>query len=528
MREGRAAGSDLRKKILLCHWSLTMTKKIQKARWIVQGVRDRHTLDMIDDGAILHEDGVILEVGPAAGILARFPDAAVSGSDAQIVLPGFVNAHHHVGLTPLQLGSPDHALELWFASRLSARPLDRYLDTLYSAFEMIASGVTTVQHIHGWSPGPVETIFGEAQKILQAYRDIGMRASYSYAVRVQNRFVYESDETLLAKLPAHLAARMGPILRAQQFPFADNLRLFDMLVAENEGQSLTKIQLAPANLHWCDDEALADLEDRSARHDIPMHMHLLETAYQREYARRRTGTTAVKHLAKLGLLSPRLTLGHAVWLSEEDIELVAAHGVCVCHNCSSNFRLRSGVAPLNEFAARGVTVAVGIDEAGLNDDRDMLQEMRLILNVHRSPGMDDRPPTCAQVLRMATEHGAMTTPFGAGIGRLEVGRSADFVVINHERALFPFQDPQIGIVEAIMQRAKTAAVDATVIAGVTVYEDGVFTLIDRDATLREIAAIFARPRSAGEAEMVGFSREMQNFVRNFYDGYFDGAPGRPR
>jgi cytosine/adenosine deaminase-related metal-dependent hydrolase len=129
---------------------------------------------------------------------------------------------------------------------------------------------------------------------------------------------------------------------------------------------------------------------------------------------------------------------------------------------------------------------------------------------------------------MATEHGAMTTPFGAGIGRLEVGRSADFVVINHERALFPFQDPQIGIVEAIMQRAKTAAVDATVIAGVTVYEDGVFTLIDRDATLREIAAIFARPRSAGEAEMVGFSREMQNFVRNFYDGYFDGAPGRPR
>jgi len=504
-----------------------MSRHIQKAKWIVQGVHDRHTLDMIEDGAILHEDGVILEVGPAAGILAQHADAQVSGSDDQIVLPGFVNAHHHVGLTPLQLGSPDHALELWFATRLSARPLDRYLDTLYSAFEMIASGVTTVQHIHGWSPGPIETIFGEAQKILKAYRDIGMRASYSYAVRVQNRFVYESDETLLEKLPAHLAARMGPILRAQQFPFADNLTLFDMLVAENTGQSLTKIQLAPANLHWCTDEALADLEDRSVRHNIPMHMHLLETAYQKEYARRRTGTTAVKHLAKLGLLSTRLTLGHAVWLSEEEIELVAAHGVCICHNCSSNFRLRSGVAPLNDFAARNIKVAVGIDEAGLNDDRDMLQEMRLILNVHRTPGMDDRPPTCGQVLQMATEHGAATTPFGASIGRLEAGRCADFVVLNHQRALFPYQDPQIGIVDAIMQRAKPQVVDATVIAGLTVYENGQFKLIDRDATLREIAEIFALPRSAREAEMVGFAEEMQRFVREYYDGYFDQAPYRP-
>jgi 5-methylthioadenosine/S-adenosylhomocysteine deaminase len=260
---------------------------------------------------------------------------------------------------------------------------------------------------------------------------------------------------------------------------------------------------------------------------VPMHMHLLETAYQKEYARRRTGTTAVKHLAKLGLLSPRLTLGHAVWLTEEDIELVAAHGVCLCHNCSSNFRLRSGMAPLNEFARRGITVAVGIDEAGLNDDRDMLQEMRLILNVHRVPGMDDVPPTCPQVLRMATEHGAATTPFAGKIGRLEPGRYADFVVINHRRALYPYQDDQIGILDAIIQRAKTGAVDATVIGGVTVYENGRFTLVDRDAILAEIAGLLGKPRTEQETAMVGLSREMQAFVRRFYDGYFDPAPFEP-
>jgi cytosine/adenosine deaminase-related metal-dependent hydrolase len=504
-----------------------MTKTIAKAKWIVTGVRDRHSLDIIEDGAILHEDGIILAVGPAADLTARHPEAQVIGADDQIILPGFVNAHHHVGLTPLQLGSPDHALELWFASRLSARPLDRYLDTLYSAFEMIASGITTVQHIHGWSPGPIDAIFGTAQQILRAYREIGMRASYSYAVREQNRFVYESDEALLAALPEPVASQMAAVLKPQQFPFADNMTLYDRLVAENEGQTLTKIQLAPANLHWCSDTALSEIESRSARDEVPMHMHLLETAYQKEYARRRTGTTAVKHLAKLGLLSPRLTLGHAVWLTEEDIDLVAAHGVCLCHNCSSNFRLRSGMAPLNEFARRGIPVAVGIDEAGLNDDRDMLQEMRLILNVHRVPGMDDVPPTCPQVLRMATEHGAGTTPFAGKIGRLEPGRYADFVVINHRRALYPYQDDQIPILDAIMQRAKTGAVDATVIGGVTVYENGHFTGVDRDAVLAEIAGLLGKPRTPQETDMVGLSREMQGFVRRFYDGYFDPAPFEP-
>lgn len=504
-----------------------MTKILQKARWIVRGVKSRYDIDVIENGGILHEDGIILAVGHAGDLSRNNPDATVQGSEEHIILPGFVNGHHHVGMTPLQMGSPDHALELWFASRLSARPLDHYLDTLYSAFEMIASGVTTVQHIHGWTPGPIERIFATAQKILRGYRDIGMRASYSYAVRDQNRFVYGSDEDLLDALPPHLSKKMAAYLKPQQFPFEDNMMLYDMLVAENIDQSLTKIQLAPANLHWCSDNALDAIESRSRRDGVPMHMHLLETAYQKEYARRRTGTTAVKHLAKLGLLSPRLTLGHAVWLNEEDIELVAANGVCICHNCSSNFRLRSGTAPLNVFARHNITVAVGIDEAGLNDDRDMLQEMRLILKVHRVPGMDDAPPSCAQVLRMATEYGAATTPFGNRIGRLEPGNFADFVLINHKRALYPYQDSLIGIVDSILQRAKPTAVDATVINGITVYQDGKFTLVDREAILKEIASLLGEPRNAAELDAIGFSDEMQVFVKSFYENNFGDVHNVP-
>ena len=153
-------------------------------------------------------------------------------------------------------------------------------------------------------------------------------------------------------------------------------------------------------------------------------MHLVETAYQKEYARRRSGGgTAVDYLDRFGLLGPLMTLGHGTWLNEHDIERLAETGTCVCHNCSSNFRLRSGVAPLNALEAAGIVTAIGMDEAGINDDRDMLQEMRMVLRAHRVPGMADSVvPTAAQVLRMATVGGAATTPFGDRIGTLARGQ----------------------------------------------------------------------------------------------------------
>ena len=83
-------------------------------------------------------------------------------------------------------------------------------------------------------------------------------------------------------------------------------------------------------------------------------MHLLETAYQKEYARRGEGTV-VEYIGRFGLLGPQMTLGHGVWFNERDIRRLAETGTCVCHNCSSNFRLRSGVAALNKLEAAGIS-----------------------------------------------------------------------------------------------------------------------------------------------------------------------------
>ena len=256
-------------------------------------------------------------------------------------------------------------------------------------------------------------------------------------------------------------------------------------------------------------------------------MHLLETAYQKEYARRRTGTTAVQYLRDLGLLSPQMTLGHGVWLTEEDIELLVQTGTMLCHNASSNLRLRSGVAPLNHLTARGVRVALGLDEAGINDDRDMLQEMRLVLRLHRVPGMDDVVPTSPQVFQMATEHGAQTTGFADQIGTLEPGKAADLVVMNWRQIAYPYLDPTAPVLDAVVHRGKSAGVETVLVAGEPVLRNGQFTRVNKAEVLKELAASLQVPMRQDEESRRRLSQEVFPYVQRFYDGWLDERAREP-
>jgi cytosine/adenosine deaminase-related metal-dependent hydrolase len=504
-----------------------MTTRIVWGSTLLSGFDPAGEPILRDDAGIVAVDGTVREIGPVAELRARHPDAEVSGGPSFKVVPGFVNAHHHVGLTPLQLGSHDHPLELWFASRLVLRDVDPYADTLFSAFEMIASGVTTVTHLHSRVPGSPEDVIGAAERVLDAYRDVGMRVSYSQVLRDQNRLVYEADEDFTARLPQALRPAMAAYFRRFTLSLEDQVAVFDELFRRHGADRLQRIQVAPANLHWLSDRALEASAGLAERTGMPIHMHVLETPYQKAYASKRTGGSALAHLDRFGLVGPHFTIGHGVWMTEADIELCAHRGARVCHNCSSNFRLKSGMAPVNRFVASGIPVAIGIDEAGINDDRDMLQEMRLVLRAHREPGFDAPHPSPASVLRMATGHGAATTPFAGEIGRLAPGMAADLVLFDWPAVTFPYQDEAIGFVDVLVQRAKARAVHSVMIGGEWVYREGRFTKVDRDAVLDGIAQAMARPRTEAERERVALAEGVMPYVRAFYDGYLDGLGDEP-
>jgi 5-methylthioadenosine/S-adenosylhomocysteine deaminase len=504
-----------------------MPSSLIRGKYIICKVRGRADTEIIEGGAVFQRNGTIVEIGKYRDLAARHHADEVIGSDQHVIIPGFVNAHHHVGLTPFQLGSPDLPVELWIGSRIASRDVDPYLDTLYSAFEMIESGVTTVQHLHGWIAGPLDKVRAAIERVIKAYADIGMRVSYSYMIRDQNRLVYTGDDEFVRQLPPDLGRELADYLKARALPLADQLALFKDLHGTHAQSERTRIQLAPANLHWCSDEALEATRDCAERYGVPMHMHVLETPYQKEYARRRAGISAVQYLHKLGLMGPALTLGHAVWLTEADIDIAAETGTRICHNCSSNLRLRSGVAALNAFLERGMTVALGIDEAGINDDRDMLQELRMALLLHRVPGIDETFPTAAQILRMATEHGAQTTPFGQEIGTLEPGKAADLVVLDWHRITYPYLDPEVPVVGAVVQRGRASAIKAVLVAGEPIYWDGRFTRIDRDAVLAELAASLGVPLRPDEERRRDLARHVLPHMERFYHGYLSDEVRRP-
>ena len=501
-----------------------MSETLLRGRYVATGTASADTVSLAENAAVLVRGSEIAEVGAWPELRARHPNAAVLGSDDHVILPGFVNAHHHVGLTPIQLGVSDDPLELWFVTRMAGRDVDPYLDTLYSAFEMLRSGVTTVQHIYGWAKG--DLVAERIDRILQAYRDVGMRASFALAVRDQNYFTYEPEADLLARLPPDLAAKTRTLIAGLRLPLVEQLALFDEFVRHNRGDRRIAIQLAPGNLHWCSDAALTAIQAHAEKNRALLHVHLVETAYQREYARRRTGGTALRHLERFGMAGPHLTLGHATWLDESDMRLAAERGVHICHNCSSNLRLRSGIAPWQAFKAHGLNVGLGIDEAGINDDRDMLQEMRLALHLHRTPGMDDKAPRPEDILSMATAGGARTTPFKS-IGEIASGMAADLVALKWSHIAEPYLDEALPPLAAILHRAKPAAVDLVMVDGRVVVNDGEITTLDRKAALADLARSLAGPLAPHEEERRRFAAALLPHVRGYYDGYFDGAAHEP-
>ena len=505
-----------------------MATSLIRSRAAITGTKDRFSWNEIEGGAVLQEDGVITAVGTYEALHAKHPTVPVIGTGREVLLPGFINGHHHIGLTPVQLGSPDMPLELWFITRLVMRSVDLYLDTLYSAFEMIGSGITTVQHLQGWAPGTQAEVEKRAGDVIRAYEDVGMRVSYCYAVRDQNRLVYRPDEELVASLPKELQGPMQRWFDRFRMSLDGAMDMFRSFHAQHHNKRRVKIQLAPANLHWCSDRALGVLSDASAKYRVPIHMHLLETAYQKEYAWRRGECTALEYIDRFDMVNERLTIGHGVWLNEKDIDRLAEAKGCVCHNCSSNYRLRSGVAALNHFEKKGINTAIGLDEAGINDDRDMLQEMKLVLRAHRVPGMIEADvPTPAQVLRMATVGGAKTTPFGDQIGTLEVGKAADMVLIDWESVAYPYLDPLTPTLDAVMQRAKSQAVKMTMCDGEVIYQDGKFTKVDRTAALKALHDDLNKALADDEVERRNLSVALLPHVRKFYADYIDPAEHQP-
>lgn len=477
-----------------------MTDCIIEAGTVLCGRNPGGGADLRHDVGIRVQDGMIAQIGPLSAVGYGNDHLPRYGGPGMIAIPGLVNAHHHFGVTPLMQGVPFAPLELWLPRFRAMRLIPPRIDTLYSAIEMLESGTTTVHHIHSGLTGGPDQWTAVSDAVLNAYGEIGMRAGYSFMMRDQNVMGYGPDADLLARLDPPQRDWLTGQLAASHTPTAEYMAFFRDLRArwQDKAPGRVRTNLAPANLHWCSDDSLQLIVQTAREAGANLHMHLVETERQALFAQERYGCSAVEHLHRLGCLGPELTLGHGNWTSARDLDLLADCGCSICHNASSGLRLGSGIAPVNAMAARGIPVALGIDQSNILDDRDMSVEMKLVWALHRETGLFNDRLEAAEVLQSATEHGARTAGFGGEIGRLEPGYRADVVLVDRAAMERPFVDPATPLVDTVLHRMTRNAIDKVFVDGALVVDGGRVTRIDRDAVLDELRDRLSAPLSEQE------------------------------
>ncbi len=500
-----------------------MAMSLVRGKYVVCKVNDPWSADVVPNGAVLQRDGRIEEVGDYGELSNRHPEAPVIGSPNYIVMPGLVNDHFHLGLTPFQMGALDLPLEMWSLARIGSRLTDPYLDQLYGALQMIETGTTTVQAIHSPPRGFGPVSMDIADKVVGAYQTSGMRVSYAPSIADQNSMVVgpRGDEDDFASgLPENLSERYRSLMAPSYRPIEEVMPILEEICRKYGGGQHERVQvtMAPSNVHRCSDELLVALKELAGRFSTGIHIHLQETVYQKLYGYRAWNKTPLQHLHELGFLGPEVTCGHSVWVTDEDLEIMAATGTNICHNASSNLRLKSGIAPMGRILAAGIKVAIGSDEAGLNDDKDLFQEMRLALKIHRVPGIELEPPTSYQVLQMATVNGAYASWFGDRIGTLEPGKRADMTLLDLRNIEQPYLDPDVSVVDALVHRGRGIDVDTVLVDGEVVLRDGQPTRFDRDALFEEIRGALDRPLTPQEEDRREVARLVEPHLRRFYEG----------
>ena len=493
-----------------------MTSSLIRGKYLLTQQSDK-AIVVLADAAVYQEDGAIVAVGSYQSLREQFRPQVELGGPNYAIIPGLVNAHHHGrGVTTLQMGTCDDCLELWILDGWGRRPYDHYLMTLYTALNMLESGTTTVMYNHPQTA--TATLKEDVDAVLRGFLDAGMRVAFSSYFRNQNRVVYGDDREFLAGLPADLAQGVSRHLAVTDMTDDEYFAFFAAMHREYNSHPSGKVRalLSPSNVQWNSDDFLLRTKEQAVRYGAPIHMHLVESNYQKDYGLRAWGKTPVEHLQDLEFLGPELSCAHAVWLTDRDIELLGAAGATVCHNASSNLRLKNGIAPVNPMLAAGVNVAMGTDSTAINDDDDLLQEMRLVSKLHRQPGIGAPAIAAERVLAMATANAAAPTGFGGEIGQLEPGRRADMVLVRLDDLEDPYLDPETPPLETILGRAKAKDVAAVIIDGEALLRDGEHQRVNKEEVRRELREQLGRSLEPATLETRRLSARLRPYVEQFY------------
>lgn len=349
----------------------------------------------------IHE-GRIHDVLPKADILRKYRSDVEITLDNQLLIPGLINSHTHSPMSLMRGLADDLPLmdwlnnHIWPAEQKHVSAEYVYDGSLLACAEMLRSGTTCFNDMYFF---PEETA--------RAVEQTGMRAKLGLImIDFPSAWAKDADEYL-----------------------SKGIELHDQL----HGNSLISTAFAPHAPYTVSDEPLKRISTYAEELDIPIHIHLHETAGEVEQAiaaNTQRPQRPMARLHELGLLSPRLLAVHMTQLTDEEINLVAETGTHVLHCPESNLKLASGFCPTYKLQQAGINIALGTDSASSNNDLDMIAEMRTAALIAKAVASNASAMPAEDVLRMATINAARALGLDSEIGSIEVGKSADITVVD--------------------------------------------------------------------------------------------------
>ena len=408
--------------------------------------------DEIVTGDLLIRDGRIVSIGETT----EGADEVIDARGAA-VLPGFVQTHIHLCQTLFRGAADDLPLIDWLKRRVwpleaAHAPASIRASARLGIAEMIKGGTTSAL--------TMETVNHTAE-VFRVVEETGFRAT------VGKCMMDAGDD-----VPAELFERT-----------ADSIRESLALMEEWHGRAAGRIRacFAPRFAVSCTRELLEEVARLSRERGVLVHTHASENRTEIEMVERATGKRNIEYLSSLGLAAPHIALAHCVHLNDSELDILARTGTHVLHCPSSNLKLGSGVAPVVEMLARGISVSLGADGAPCNNRLDMFTEMRTAALLQKvAHGADALP--ARRVLRMATIDGARALGLEHEIGTLETGKRADCIVVALDRLHLT---PRPDIVSAIVYAAEAADVRTVLIDGHVVMRERELTTVSEREVIAE-------------------------------------------
>src|SRR5215475_13663611 len=347
-----------------------------------------------------------------------------------LVLPGFVNAHYHSHDVLAKGTLEEVPLETWRLYALPPQYPPRSVDEIYArtllgALECLRSGMTTIQDM--LTLYPYEDRHMDA--VMAAYDKVGIRVVFAlqYADRKGIETVPFWKDTFPAELHPLLSTAAEPERKLDLLGHFEETRL------KQPAPPRTSWALGPSSPERCSTEILRRTVELARRYDIPVYTHIYESrgmALQARLTLPDYSGLLIKRLAEEGVLDPRLNFAHSVWLSREEIDLLAEHGAGVVLNPQGNLKMKCGIPPIRMLQDAGVRIGLGCDNCSCSDAQNMFVAMKLFTLLAAVSDPIPGPPQAVAALRAATQGGADGAQLGDAVGRIAPGSKADLTLID--------------------------------------------------------------------------------------------------